>query len=230
MAPSIDVRNSLPDGSHAADVTGAQEDRLDAAKRLVEAIAARAFEAIAGTLAADARFRYLVPPGPGDIVGAAAVAAKFLQWFGDADGFTVESVRVEPLADRISARYRFRLRDPEGWEVIEQQLYLDVDEDGRIAAIDLLCSGFRPAVDPEALGSSSTHAFDAGTMGCADGLASEFRRRIGAIPVGDVLVVTARDPAAKEDLPPLARLMGHTVRSVEAPGDGRLVITVERGR
>ena len=48
--------------------------------------------------------------------------------------------------------------------------------------------------------------------------------------VGDVLAVTARDPAAKEDLPPLARLMGHTVHSVEAPGDGRLVITVERGR
>jgi len=67
-------------------------------------------------------------------------------------------------------------------------------------------------------------------MGCADGLAAEFRRRIGAIPVGDVLVVTARDPAAKEDLPPLARLMGHAVHSVGAPGDGRLVITVERGR
>jgi len=158
------------------------------------------------------------------------VAAKFLQWFGDAEEFTVQSVRVEPLADRISARYRFLLRDQERWEVIEQQLYLDVDDDGRIAAIDLLCSGFRPTGGPEALRSSSTHAFDAGTMGCADGLASEFRRRIGAIPVGDVLVVTARDPAAKEDLPPLARLMGHTVRSVEAPADGGLVITVERGR
>ena len=31
-----------------------------------------------------------------------------------------------------------------------------------------------------------------------------------------------RDPAAKEDLPPLARLMGHTVHSTEATGDGRL--------
>jgi TusA-related sulfurtransferase len=78
--------------------------------------------------------------------------------------------------------------------------------------------------------SVETHEFDAGTMGCTDGLAPEFRRRIGAIPVGDVLVVTARDPAAKEDLPPLARMMGHTVRSIEAAGDGRLLITVERGR
>jgi TusA-related sulfurtransferase len=224
------VHTSLSHSPAAADLAGTPEETRDAAKRLVEAIAARDFEAIAGALAPDARFRYLIPPGPSQIVGAAAVAAKFLQWFGDAEVLTVQSVRVEPLADRISARYRFLLRGQEGWEVIEQQLYLDVDRDGRIAAIDLLCSGFRSTGGPEAVRSSGTHAFDAGTMGCADGLASEFRRRIGAIPVGDVLVVTARDPAAKEDLPPLARLMGHTVHSVEAPGDGRLVITVERGR
>lgn len=230
MTLSMNVHNGLPHRTAAADVAGAPEETRDAAKRLVEAIAARDFEAIAGALAPDARFRYLIPPGPSQIAGAAAAAAKFVQWFGDAGVLTVQSLRVEPLADRISARYRFLLRGQEGWEVIEQQLYLDVDEDGRIAAIDLLCSGFRLTGGPEALRSSSTHAFDAGTMGCADGLASEFRRRIGAIPIGDVLVVTARDPAAKEDLPPLARLMGHTVHSVEARGDGRLVITVERGR
>jgi len=61
-------------------------------------------------------------------------------------------------------------------------------------------------------------------------LAGEFRRQIQAVPVGEVLVVTARDPAAREDLPPLARMMGHTVRSVDAADDGRVLITVERGR
>ena len=76
----------------------------------------------------------------------------------------------------------------------------------------------------------STYEFDAGDLGCADGLAGEFRRRMQQIPVGDVLVVGTRDPAAKEDLPPLARMMGHVVRSIEAPGDGRLLVTVERGR
>jgi TusA-related sulfurtransferase len=75
-----------------------------------------------------------------------------------------------------------------------------------------------------------THRFDAGTMGCADGLAREFRRRILAIPLGDVIEVETTDPAAKEDLPPLARMMGHTVRSTESTGDGRLLISVERGR
>jgi TusA-related sulfurtransferase len=74
------------------------------------------------------------------------------------------------------------------------------------------------------------HTFDAGDLSCATGLAAEFRRQILAIPVGDMLKVETIDPAAKEDLPSLARLMGHTVRSVESPGDGRLLITMERGR
>ena len=76
----------------------------------------------------------------------------------------------------------------------------------------------------------STHEFDACDLGCADGLAGEFRRQMQQIPVGDVLVVSTTDPAAKEDLPSLARMMGHVVRSIEAPGDGRLLVTVERGR
>lgn len=200
------------------------------AKRLVEAIAARDLDRIVNSLAPDARFRYLIPSGPGEIVGGAAVAAKFLQWFGDADVLEVQSMRVEPLADRISARHRFLLHKQEGWEVIEQQTYLDVDEDGRVAGIDLLCSGFRPTGDPGVVGSSGTHEFDAGELGCADGLAQEFRRRILAIPPGDVLAIQTSDSAAKEDLPPLARMMGHTVRSIEPSGSGRLLITVERGR
>jgi TusA-related sulfurtransferase len=94
-------------------------------------------------------------------------------------------------------------------------------------SFDLLCSGFHSLRQPA---ESGVHEFDAGTLGCAEGIAGEFRKQIGAIPVGDVLIVTARDPAAREDLPPLARMMGHTVRSVETPGDGRLLMRVERGR
>lgn len=77
---------------------------------------------------------------------------------------------------------------------------------------------------------SEVHRFDAGEMGCAEGLAGEFRKQMQQIEVGDVLVVSTGDPAAKEDLPPLARMMGHVVRSVEASGDGRLEVSVERGR
>jgi len=133
------------------------------------------------------------------------------------------------VAGCLVLSYRFRLHDEDGWQLIEQHLMADVAPDGRLEAFDLLCSGFlqTPGLGDEPGG---THRFDAGNLGCADGLAGEFRRRIGAIPIGDVLVVTARDPAAKEDLPPLARMMGHAVRSIETPGDGRLLITVERRR
>jgi TusA-related sulfurtransferase len=202
----------------------------EAGERLVGAIAARDYGRIFDVLARDARLRYLIPSGPGQIAGAADVAAKYFEWFGDVIELEVQETLVERVSDRTAARYRFLLRKGPQWTAVEQQAYLDTDADGRIAAIDLLCSGFRPTNEPGGASSAGEHEFDAGTMGCADGLAAEFRRRIGAIPVGDVLVVTARDPAAKEDLPPLARLLGHTVHSVVAPGDGRLVITVERGR
>jgi TusA-related sulfurtransferase len=137
---------------------------------------------------------------------------------------------LEPIADRTSAGYRFLLHDHDGWQKVEQQAFMDVDDEGRIEAIDLLCSGFRPTGEPKDGRRSGIHRFDAGTLGCADGLAQEFRRRIRAIPTGDVLVVQTSDPAAKEDLPPLARMMGHAVRSVEPSENGRLTITVERGR
>ena len=76
----------------------------------------------------------------------------------------------------------------------------------------------------------STHDFDAGSMGCGDGLAAAFRDRIGGIDVGELLRVRTIDPSAKEDLPSLARLMGHTIRDIDAKSDGSLTITVEKRR
>jgi len=200
------------------------------ARRLVDAVMSNDREGAVATLAPAVRFRHLIPRGPREIWGADEAVDVFLGWFGDVRELQVQSLLVEPIADRTSVRYRVRLRGAIGWEVIEQQQYQDMDEEGRIAAIDLVCSGFRPDVEADMDPASHTHRFDAGTMGCADGLAQEFRRRILAIPVGDILEVETVDPAAKEDLPPLARMMGHTVRSIESPGDGRLLITVERGR
>ena len=218
-------------GQLRPEPTGEMDVPSGAADRFARVIAARDYVEIFATLARDVRFRYLVPSGPGQIDGAAEVAAKFHGWFGDADVLEVRSIQVEPLPDRTSLRYRFLLRKPDGWKEIEQQQYVDVDEHGLISAIDLLCSGFRPAEALEAsLSPERMHRFDAGTLGCADGLAQEFRRRVLAIPVGDLLLVQTSDPAAKEDLPPLARMMGHTVRSVEPSEGGRLLITVERGR
>jgi TusA-related sulfurtransferase len=204
-------------------------ERTTVVERFVEAVARVDYRATFAALSHDVRFRYLIPSGPGELIGAADVAARYFEWFGETDSLEVQALVVDPLPDRVSARYRFLLHEQGGWEVVEQQSYIDVDERGRITAIDLLCSGFRPLGGDEE-DTMRTHEFDAGSLSCADGLAREFRRRISALPPGDVLVVETIDPAAKEDLPPLARMMGHTVLSVEPSDGGRLLITVERGR
>ena len=201
--------------------------RQDLGESFVRAIVARDFEAMLGAVADDVRFRQLLPSGPQAHAGATEVVGRFVDWFASADEMQLEGSSVETIADRLVLTYRFRVLDTDGWQLIEQHLVADVGPEGRLESIDLLCSGFLPDPQPAADG---TYLFDAGNLGCADGLAGEFRKRIAAIPVGDVLVVTARDPAAKEDLPPLARMMGHEVRSTETSDDGRLLITVERGR
>ena len=192
----------------------------------LRALSERDYEAVRPLLAEDVGFRMLVPRGLMTEEGAVNAVGRFVGWFADADSQEWEASSVGEVAGRVAVTYRVRLRKPSGWHLIEQHLMLDLDDSGRAARIDLLCSGFRPIAVAD---TPAVHDFDAGDLGCADGLAGEFRRQITSIPVGDVLVVTARDPAAREDLPSLARLMGHLVRSTEASEDGRLLITVERG-
>src|SRR2546422_847056 len=107
---------------------------------------------------------------------------------------------------------------------LELLAYLALGPDG-IQRIDLLCSGFQ--IEPGAA-PGLVQVFDAGAMGCADGLAQEFRSQMAKLPIGGSLEVVVSDPAAKEDLPSLARLLGQRGTSTEAHDDGRLTITVER--
>lgn len=58
----------------------------------------------------------------------------------------------------------------------------------------------------------------------------EFRRNMQSLDVGDTLQFLVRDPAAKEDLPPLARMMGHRILSEEEMDDGSLSVVIERAR
>ncbi|MBI2704880.1 MAG: sulfurtransferase TusA family protein [Actinobacteria bacterium] len=70
------------------------------------------------------------------------------------------------------------------------------------------------------------HTLDAGTLGCGDGLAAWFRQQLRGASPGDTLRCIVRDPSAREELPALARLMGHTCTSIEAIDD-HFLITVE---
>lgn len=169
------------------------------ATRFLEALAARDFDQLRSCFAPDVRFRALLPPGPRTWTGAAAATEVCLSW------------RVRWTDDADGTVY-----------VFEQHAYADAGD--AIERMDLLCSGDIPEPQPPA---GRRHRFDAGDMGCADGLPQAFRRRIRALPAGDLLEVVASDPAAAEDLPSLARMLGHTVVSVGTLDDGRSLICVE---
>jgi TusA-related sulfurtransferase len=72
--------------------------------------------------------------------------------------------------------------------------------------------------------------YDAGETGCGEGLHMEFRRRLQTLQVGELIEVLLRDPSAKEDLPPLVRMMGQRIRAAEEQADGSLKLVVERAR
>jgi len=127
------------------------------------------------------------------------------------------------MRHRLSWRFNV-VWDGGSRDVIEQLVYLDLGPQG-VERIDLLCSGFQKELS---LAVGPAQVFDAGDMGCADGLAQEFRRQIAKVAIGGSLEVVVSDPAAKEDLPSLARLLGQRITSTEAHDDGRLTITVER--
>lgn len=78
----------------------------------------------------------------------ASEATGYLRrWFGDADHHELLDGDAEPIADRLHVRYRFRVHDADGWQVVEQPAYCDV-KDGKITGLDLVCSGFRPSAAP----------------------------------------------------------------------------------
>lgn len=194
---------------------------MTAPKEFVQLLAARDFDRLAGVLAEDAQGRLLLPYGLEEPKGRDAIVDHFKRWFGSASRFELASSSDEAIGPRHRITWRFNVEREGRREVIEQLVYVDLGPHG-IRELDLLCSGFQHEA------AAGVKHFDAGAMGCADGLAQEFRQQIGDVPVGTLLEVVVRDPAAKEDLPSLARMLGQQVRSIESTADGRQIITVER--
>jgi hypothetical protein len=117
---------------------------------LLDAIAARDLAAIATTLAPDATMQALVPRGLREFTGPGQVCAAFDGWFGDLAEFHVVAAVLGGLGELLHLEWRIRVRGARlgaGWFVVEQQVYAQTATDGRITALRLLCSGFRPAPD-----------------------------------------------------------------------------------
>jgi len=119
---------------------------------LLEGLAAQDFAQLGGALAADARLRALLPPGLREWTGAQVIAGQFASWFGDTRDFDLVEATVGEVGGRLHLHWRLRLRAERlgtGWFIVEQQAYADTDDGGRIAQLDLLCTGYRPEGDDD---------------------------------------------------------------------------------
>jgi hypothetical protein len=112
------------------------------------ALAAKDTAALVGLLHPAIDFRGMTPrriwegDDPETIVGEV-----FYSWFEPSDEIErVEHVETDRVGDRERVGYRFRVRNPDGDHVVEQQAYL-VERDGRIGWLRVMCSGFCPVSD-----------------------------------------------------------------------------------
>ncbi len=120
------------------------------AESFVRGLAAQDFAELGGALAADACLRALLPSGLRQWAGSETIADRFARWFGDTTAFELVEAAVGEFGGLLHLHWRLRLQAERlgpGWFTVEQQAYADTDESGRIAGLDLLCTGFRSEGD-----------------------------------------------------------------------------------
>ena len=112
------------------------------AAAVAAAVARRDRQELAATLTETARLRALLPWAAIVAQGSADVVACFHGWFADFDTVEVLESAAEAVADRILIHYRLAPAQ-RGTRWVCTQTAVCKLVDGRLAVIDLLCSGFR---------------------------------------------------------------------------------------
>ena len=112
----------------------------------LEGLGAQDFARLGDALTADVSLRALLPGGFKEWAGAEAVAGRFARWFGDTEEYELVEATVGEVGGRLHLHWRLRLRAERlgaGWFTVEQQVYANPGEGGRIARLDMLCTGYR---------------------------------------------------------------------------------------
>jgi ketosteroid isomerase-like protein len=115
------------------------------ASEIASVVADRDLDALADYLSEDVRLRALLPGGPEETTGRAEVLGRFKTWFGDYAEVVLDESAGDDVGDRLLVHYRLVL-DPDVEPHVVSQTWsctYDLDGSGRLARIDLLCSGFR---------------------------------------------------------------------------------------
>ena len=119
-----------------------------AARRFVEAIAARDPDALRASLAPDVDFKGLTPRRLWEADSPEGVHDIVLgSWFEEQDRVVaVRDVTEGEVADTRRIGYRLDLELPDGRYAVEQQAYYREGPDG-ISHLRIVCSGFRPLTE-----------------------------------------------------------------------------------
>jgi hypothetical protein len=112
------------------------------AAAIAAAVAGRDCVRLAAAVTGTVRLRALLPGGPIEEHGRDAVVARFGRWFADLDTVDLVESAGQQLPGRLLIHYRLDLaRRGTRWACTQTLVCKIVD--GRLATIDLLCSGFR---------------------------------------------------------------------------------------
>ena len=112
------------------------------AASIAAVVACRDRDLLAAALTDTVRLRALLPGGLVESHGRDAVVARFVGWFDDMDTVELVESAGEEVADRLLIHYRLDLAQRgTHWACTQTSICKLVD--GRLATIDLLCSGFR---------------------------------------------------------------------------------------
>jgi hypothetical protein len=115
------------------------------ADAVVEAIARRDFGCLAAALHDEVHLCALLPGGFKEWHGRGGVDAAFTGWFDGFDEYELVDAEVCEVGPRLRLSWRVRVgtaRVADRWLLVEQHVYADVDADGQISRLSLLCSGF----------------------------------------------------------------------------------------
>jgi hypothetical protein len=115
---------------------------------IAAAVACRDGGRLAAALTSTVRLRALLPGGPIESHGRENVVARFGGWFADFDTVELVESAGETVADRLLIHYRLSLGQGLTRWVCTQTAVCKVNG-GRLAVIDLLCSGFRKIGETE---------------------------------------------------------------------------------
>ncbi len=112
------------------------------------AVAERDLDRLTALLTEDVRLRALLPTGLLEVHGRDEVVGTFRDWFGEFRSVILDDSAGDDVGDRLLVHYRLLFDTDDGPKVLTQTWVCTVAADGRLARVDLVCSGYRrPAPD-----------------------------------------------------------------------------------